>query len=44
MATQGDASDFGDLTVEKRNAGKGQASNATRHIVYGGQITPTVTK
>ena len=43
MATQGDASDFGDLTVEKRNAGKGQASNATRHIVYGGQITPTVT-
>ena len=43
MATQGDASDFGDLTVEKRNAGKGQASNATRHIVYGGQITPSVT-
>ena len=43
MASTGDAADFGDLTVEKRNAGKGQSSNATRHIVYGGQITPTVT-
>ena len=43
IATTGDAADFGDLTVQKRNAGKGQASNATRHIVYGGQITPTVT-
>ena len=43
MASTGDAADFGDLTVEKRNAGKGQASNATRHIVYGGQITPSVT-
>ena len=43
ISTTGNASDFGDLTVEKRNAGKGQASNATRHIVYGGQITPSVT-
>ena len=43
ISTTGNASDFGDLTVEKRNAGRGQSSNATRHIVYGGQITPTVT-
>ena len=43
ISTTGNASDFGDLTVEKRNAAKGQSSNATRHIVYGGQITPTVT-
>ena len=43
ISTTGNASDFGDLTVEKRNAAKGQSSNATRHIVYGGQITPSVT-
>jgi len=43
MSTTGNAIDFGDLTVKKRNIGKGQSSNATRHIVYGGQITPTVT-
>ena len=43
ISTIGNATDFGDLTVEKRNAAKGQSSNATRHIVYGGQITPTVT-
>ena len=43
MSTTGNAIDFGDLTVKKRNIGRGQSSNATRHIVYGGQITPTVT-
>jgi len=43
ISTTGNAQDFGDLTVEKRNAAKGQSSNSIKHIVFGGQITPTVT-
>ena len=41
IATTGNAQDFGDLTQARRGGDKGQASNATRWLMVGGQ-TPSV--